>query len=346
MKQKLTIVGKAGRFFLCEEDHEYTTPCLFNISSRDLGLIKAIRSKIDENKPNLVKRYLKDLDNAELVNILKDLFSIDGYWPQYNITNNSNLCAVLLKGIQLRKLIDAYSECGSINLALSVAANDIYEDFDDFMAGMAATSGITMSAARDTAELHYANLCGYFEDQHNRDVSEELSIDFLEQFILKHNASILPKGPRARRNFWNTMELLDSKPANDIENLNDEELDKKMQEEESERVSKRIAELDDEISRMFEIVREFVSKHDDFGLDGNQRYKAVYRPSWHPEPVCFWFNPPFNEKGESRPRVSNTLILTKTGRVLVEENRDGEMYDILDCLGDTLLNAAYAITGE
>lgn len=346
MKQKLTIVGKAGRFFLCEEDHEYTTPCLFNISSRDLGLIKAIKSKIDENKPNLVKRYLKDLDNAELVNILKDLFSIDSYWPQYNITNNSNLCAVLLEGIQLRKLIDAYSECGSINLALSVAANDIYEDFDDFMAGMAATSGITMSAARDTAELHYANLCEYFEDQHNRDVSEELSIDFLEQFILKHNASILPKGPRARRNFWNTMELLDSKPANDIENLNDEELDKKMQEEESERVSKRIAELDDEISRMFEIVREFVSKHDDFGLDGNQRYKAVYRPSWHPEPVCFWFNPPFNEKGESRPRVSNTLILTKTGRVLVEENRDGEMYDILDCLGDTLLNAAYAITGE
>ena len=155
----------------------------------------------------------------------------------------------------MHKLIDAYSECGSINLALSVAANDIYEDFDDIMAGMATTSGIMMSAARDTAELHYANLCGYFEDQHNRDVSEELSIDFLEQFILKHNASILPKGPRARRNFWNTMELLDSKPANDIENLNDEELDKKMQEEESERVSKRIAELDDEISRMFEIVR-------------------------------------------------------------------------------------------
>lgn len=346
MKQKLTIVGKAGRFFLCEEDHEYTTPCLFNISSRDLGLIKAIRSKIDENKPNLVKRYLKDLNNAELVNILKDLFSIDSYWPQYNITNNSNLCAVLLEGIQLRKLIDAYSECGSINLALSVAANDIYEDFDDFMAGMAATSGITMSAARDTAELHYANLCGYFEDQHNRDVSEVLSIDFLEQFILKHNASILPKGPRARRNFWNTMELLDSKPANDIENLNDEELDKKMQEEESERVSKRIANLDQETSRRFEIVREFVSKYDDFGSYNNLQYKAVYRPSSHPEPVSFWFNPPFDENGESCPRVSNTLILTKTGRVLVEENRDGEMYDILDCLGDTLLNAAYAITGE
>jgi hypothetical protein len=142
------------------------------------------------------------------------------------------------------------------------------------------------------------------------------------------------------------MELLDSKPANDIANLNDEELDKKMQEEESERVSKRIAELDEETSRMFEIVREFVSKHDDFGLDGNQRYKAVYRPSWHPEPVCFWFNPPFNEKGESRPRVSNTLILTKTGRVLVEDERNGELYDILDCLGGTLDNVVYAITGE
>ena len=346
MKQKLTIVGKSGRFFLWEDDHEYTTPCLFSISSRDLGLIEAIGRKISENKPNLVKLYLRKFNNSELVEILKDLFSIDGYWPQYNITNNSNLCAALLEGIQLRKLIDAYSECGSINLALSVAADDVEEDFDDFMAGMAATSEIIMSAAEDAAQLHYDNLCEYFEDQHNRDVSEELSIDFLEQFILKHNASILPKGPRARRNFWNTMELLDSKPANDIENLNDEELDKKMQEEESEKVSKRIAELDEETSRMFEIVREFVSKHNDFGLDGNQRYKAVYRPSWHPEPVCFWFNPPFNEKGESRPRVSNTLILTKTGRVLVEDERDGELYDILECLGGTLDNVVYAITGE
>lgn len=118
----------------------------------------------------------------------------------------------------MRKLIDAYSECGSINLALNVAANDIYEDFDYFMAGMAATSGITMSEASDTAEFHYYNLYEYFEDQHNRDVSEELSIDFLEQFILKHNASILPKGPRARRKFWNTMELLDC-PGGPLDNV-------------------------------------------------------------------------------------------------------------------------------
>ena len=228
MKQKMSIVEKAGRFFLWEDNHEYTTPCLFSISSRDLGLIEAIGRKISENKPNLVKLYLRKFNNSELVEILKDLFSIDGYWPQYNITNNSNLCAALLEGIQLRKLIDAYSECGSINLALSVAADDVEEDFDDFMAGMAATSGIIMSAAGDAAQLHYDNLCEYFEDQHNRDVSEELSIDFLEQFILKHNASILPKGPRARRNFWNTMEVLDSKPESDKGH---------MSEDESERVS-------------------------------------------------------------------------------------------------------------
>lgn len=341
-------VGQRARFFLWDEDRgeKYTTPCLFNISSCDAGLVEAIGRKISENKPNLVKLYLKKFNNAELVDIIKELFSTDSYWPGFNITNNPELCAQVFNGNQLRKLIDAYSECGSINLALSVAADDVEEDFDYFLAGMAATSGTIMSAAGDSAQLHYDNLCEYFMDQHNRDVSDELSIDFLEKFIAKHNACILPKGPRARSNFWDTMELLDSKPANDIENLNDEELDKKMQEDESERVSKRIAELDEEKSRMFEIVREFVSKHDDFGLDGNQQYKAVYRPSWHPEPVCFWFNPPFNEKGESRPRVSNTLILTKTGRVLVEDERDGELYDILDCLGGTLDNVVYAITGE
>lgn len=337
-------VGQRVRFFLWDADRgeKYTTPCLFNISSYDAGLVDAIGRKISENKPNLVKLYLKKFNNAELVDIIKDLFSIDSYWQQYNITNNPELCAQVFNDNQLRKLIDAYSECGSINLALSVAADDVEEDFDDFLAGMAATSGIIMSAAGDSAQLHYDNLCEYFMDQHNRDVSDELSIDFLEKFIAKHNACILPKGPRARSNFWDTMEQLDSKPEK--ESIKEDKVEKKM--EESEIVSKRMAELDQETSRKFEIVREFVSNYNDFGSYDNQQYKAVYRPCWHPEPVSFWFNPPFDENGVSHPRVSGTLILTKTDKILVEDNNDGEIYDILDCLGDTLLNASYAITGE
>lgn len=115
------------------------------------------------------------------------------------------------------------------------------------------------------------------------------------------------------------------------------------QEEEAKRVAARMAELDEETLRKFNIVREFVSKHDDFWA-AFEDCDAVYRPFFHAEnPMRFWFNPPFNEDGESYPAESDKLILTKTGEIHVEDHGDGEFYNILDCVGDTLDNAVYAI---
>ena len=57
----------------------------------------------------------------------------------------------------------------------------------------------------DRKELYFDDLCEFFEEKFGRDVSEELSTDFLEALIRKHNALLLPKGPRARSNFYNTL---------------------------------------------------------------------------------------------------------------------------------------------
>ena len=90
-----------------------------------------------------------------------------------------------------------------------------------------------------------------------------------------------------------------------------------------------------------DFIRAFISKFSDFGEDTG--YKAAYRPSWHPDPVSFWFNPPFDENGESHPAPSGALLLDEDGSVFVENYFTDEFYNIEECLGDTIENAVYAI---
>lgn len=208
MKEKFSVVEQHGRYFLYVNDQEYVTPCFFNISSYDKGLVEAIGRKVTEGKPNLVKLYLNKYDNAELVQIIRDLAAVDHYWARYEITNNQELCAKVFKDIQLRKLIDAYSECGSINMSIDVATSDMEDSFDPFLAGMAVTSGLYMSPEGEAADIYYNELCDIFQDRFDRDIRDELSTDFLEEFVLKYNAILLPKGPRARSKFEEVLDEL------------------------------------------------------------------------------------------------------------------------------------------
>lgn len=90
-----------------------------------------------------------------------------------------------------------------------------------------------------------------------------------------------------------------------------------------------------------DFIRNFISRYSDFGdING---YRAVYRPTWHPSPVSFWFNPPFDENGESNPSPSGILLLSENGSIFVENFDNGEFYNIEQCLGDTIENAVYAI---
>lgn len=92
------------------------------------------------------------------------------------------------------------------------------------------------------------------------------------------------------------------------------------------------------------IIYEFLEQFEDFTQsDIESGYRNVYRPSWHPEPVQFWFNPPYDENGNSFATPSNTIILTNDGKIMVEAFKTGLLYDLNDCLGHSVENLAIVI---
>jgi tryptophan-rich sensory protein len=46
-----------------------------------------------------------------------------------------------------------------------------------------------------------------------------------------------------------------------------------------------------------QIIQNFIAQYSDFGSYSNEQYKAVYRPSWHPEPISFGLIPLLIVKG-------------------------------------------------
>ena len=63
-----------------------------------------------------------------------------------------------------------------------------------------------------------------------------------------------------------------------------------------------------------QIIYNFLEQFEDFTQEDRENgYVKVYRPSWHPFPVQFWFNPPYNENGKSTPTPSKTIVLTNEG---------------------------------
>ena len=94
-----------------------------------------------------------------------------------------------------------------------------------------------------------------------------------------------------------------------------------------------------------EIIYEFLEQFEDFSrTDIESGYKNVYRPGWHPNPVQFWFNPPFDESGESVPTLSNAIFLLEDGAIMVQDVYSKLSYNLDDCLGETEANFIEAIS--
>lgn len=91
-------------------------------------------------------------------------------------------------------------------------------------------------------------------------------------------------------------------------------------------------------------ILNFLNQYEDFTQsDKESGYAKVYRPGWHPNPVQFWFNPPFDENGKSTPTPSNTVYMTRDGKILVEDIETGQIYTLDECLGHSIENFAIAI---
>lgn len=97
-----------------------------------------------------------------------------------------------------------------------------------------------------------------------------------------------------------------------------------------------------ELTPELKIIADFVIAHND--LNQAVGYK-VYKPTWHPKSMSFWFNPPIQEdEEESYPCVSGELVLVDEGIIVVEDYRSGQYYLLDECLGSSIENAVYAIT--
>lgn len=92
------------------------------------------------------------------------------------------------------------------------------------------------------------------------------------------------------------------------------------------------------------IILNFLNQYEDFTQsDRENGYAKVYRPGWHPQPLQFWFNPPYDEDGESFPTLSGTIILLTDGKIMVENAQTGLSFDLDDCLGDSIGNFVFSI---
>ena len=111
MKKTFHVVEKENRFFIFKGEEEYRTVILNTVSSSDKGLAEAIARKLNEGKPNLVKLYLRKFDRQGLIDIIMDLSINDKCDILYTSLELIDFLNIL-KDIHLRKIVDAYSECG------------------------------------------------------------------------------------------------------------------------------------------------------------------------------------------------------------------------------------------
>ena len=84
-------------------------------------------------------------------------------------------------------------------------------------------------------------------------------------------------------------------------------------------------------------IYNFLEQFEDFTPEDRESgYKNVYRPGWHMHPFQFWFNPPFDNSGKSIPTLSGTISLLDNGNIMIEDARNKLIYNLDDCLGDTI----------
>ena len=209
MKHNFRLVEKEGKYFIYQDEHEYLTPLHLPLATSDKGLAETIIRKISEGKPNLVKLYLSRYDKEKLSVLIREIADTDSYFHHNNISTYLNLESTFCKEIHLRKLIDAYTECGSVLLPFRIGTFDVYDeelncDYDPFLAGMAASSGFYMDEVTDFADMIYEEMADFMED----DIMEQISEERIAEIVSKYNAFILPSAPRTRKRFLDMLEGL------------------------------------------------------------------------------------------------------------------------------------------
>jgi hypothetical protein len=142
MMKEFKLVETENGYEIYKGDDEYITPLLTRIIIKDKGLAEAALRKFNFNRPMAVKRYLGRFDYDKLVGLIEEHIALDKRLNRgvYDINNWYEDIITILKarrffdGVKLRKILDAYTEQGTMGLVLGFGLlYDLYEEFDPFL---------------------------------------------------------------------------------------------------------------------------------------------------------------------------------------------------------------------
>lgn len=140
--KEFKLVETENGYEIYKGEDEYVTPLLTRIVIKDKGLAEAALRKLNFNRPMAVKRYLGRFDYDKLVELIEEHITLDKHLNRgvYDINLWYENIITILKArrffdeVKLRKILDAYTEHGTMGLVLGFGLlYDLYEDFDPFL---------------------------------------------------------------------------------------------------------------------------------------------------------------------------------------------------------------------
>lgn len=180
------LVEHEGGYLIYKGNEVYETKLYTNIFVYDKDLGEVAVRKLNEGKPNVVLRYLQKFDRAELFEFIKQTENHDFYSEVLLIPATALVIELeeFLSDAQLRKLIDAYVELGTLALPLYFATTDAYERYDPFL------SYYSVGEFDDIA----GQISDYFSDILEREV--EIDYEFINQLGYRFDATMRPKSKK------------------------------------------------------------------------------------------------------------------------------------------------------
>ena len=142
MMKEFKLVETENGYEIYKGEDEYVTPLLTRIVIKDKGLAETALRKLNFNRPMAVKRYLGRFGYDKLVELIEEHITLDKHLNRgvYDINLWYEDIITILKArrffdeVKLRKILDAYTEHGTMGLVLGFGLlYDLYEDFDPFL---------------------------------------------------------------------------------------------------------------------------------------------------------------------------------------------------------------------
>jgi hypothetical protein len=204
MMKEFKLVETENGYEIYKGDDEYITPLLTRIIIKDKGLAEAALRKLNFKRPMAVKRYLGRFDYDKLVGLIEEHIALDKRLNRgvYDIDNWYKDIITILKArrffneVKLRKILDAYTEHGTMGLVLGFGLlYDLYEEFDPFLS-------YAIDPEDDYINLKIEGLveCLFDDD-------EEITLDesYIKGVFAKYAYTLLSKSRLTAKRFYKYM---------------------------------------------------------------------------------------------------------------------------------------------